>query len=82
MMTSLSTQTDTLVNPLAASPTGSAEATPAGSVFAELFQALQPGSAPAADATALLPQTALSEASLSEASLLPAPELTTAAITP
>ena len=62
MMPSLSTQTETLVSPLAASPTGSAEATPAGSVFAELFQALQPGSAPAADATALLPQAALSDA--------------------
>ena len=82
MMPSLSTQTETLVNPLAASPTGLAEATPACSVFAELFQALQPGSAPVADTTALLPQTALSEASLSEASLLKAPELTTAAITP
>jgi len=72
MMPSLNTQTETLVNPLAASTIGSAEATPAGSVFAQLFQALQPGSAPVADTMALLPETLQ----------IAAPELSTTAITP
>lgn len=72
MMPSLNTQTETLVNPLAASTTGSAEATPAGSVFAKLFQALQPGSAPVPNTMVLLPETLQ----------IAAPELSTTAMTP
>lgn len=57
MMPSLNTQTEALASPLAASSTTSVEATPAGTVFAQLFQALQPGTALSGDDTALLPET-------------------------